>query len=68
MEIGCMAWKDLACLSVIILGVIMFLYGANYYDASIGWAGVYIIIIGLIARVILIVWDRFRKSDSPSMD
>jgi hypothetical protein len=46
----------------------MFLYGANYYDASIGWAGVYIIIIGLIARVILIVWDRFGKSDSPSMD
>lgn len=63
-----MSWKDLACLSVIILGVIMFLYGANYYDASIGWAGVYIVIIGLIARVILIAWDKFGKSDNVSMD
>lgn len=52
-----MTWKDLACIIVAILGFILFLYGANYYDETIGWAGVYLIIAGVLAEFVLQVYE-----------
>lgn len=61
-----MSWKDLVCLGLIILGIVLFLYGANNFDASTGWAGVYLIIIGFVAKIILMIWGHLKKSDNAS--
>jgi MFS family permease len=41
-------WKNLGFLLAAILGIMLFLYGGNYYNATWGWAGVYLIV-GVIA-------------------
>lgn len=56
-----MSWEDLICLCVVIVGVVLFLYGANYYNALIGWAGVYLIIAAFLAKIVLMVWQNLRK-------
>jgi len=49
------------CLGIIVLGVVLFLYGANYYDATVGWAGVYLVIIGLLAILVLYIYGGLTK-------
>ena len=56
-----MSWKDLACLGVIILGLVLFLYGSNYYTATVGWTGVYLIIGGFLAEIVLQVYEALMK-------
>jgi len=56
-----MSWKDWACLGVIVLGVVLFLCGANYYDAIVGWAGVCLVIIGILAFLILYIHGELTK-------
>lgn len=56
-----MSWKDLACLSVIVLGIILFLYGSNYYNTTVGWAGVYLIIGGFLAEIALQAYETLIK-------
>jgi hypothetical protein len=67
-----MEWKGLACLLVVILGVILFLYGANselyginYYDNVVGWTGVYLFVGGILAYVFLRIlsYETKRTSD-----
>lgn len=55
-----MSWKDLVCLCVVIIGIVLFLYGANYYGALIGWTGVYLVIGGFIGKIVLMVWEGLR--------
>jgi hypothetical protein len=55
-------WKGLACLLVVILGIILFLYGANYYNNIVGWAGVYLFFGGIVAYVLLrVFWHRAKS-------
>ncbi len=56
-----MSWKDLVCLSVIILGIVLFLYASNYYNATVGWAGVYLMIGGFFAEIALQVYETLIK-------
>jgi FtsH-binding integral membrane protein len=56
-----MSWTDWACLGIIVLGFVLFLYGANYFDATIGWAGVYLFVGALLARLILYIYDELTK-------
>lgn len=56
-----MSWKDLVCLSVILLGIILFLYGSNYYNATVGWAGVYLIIGGFLTEIALQIYETLIK-------
>ncbi len=56
-----MSWKDIVAIIVIILGIVLFLYGSNYYDASIGWIGVGLIVVGIVAEVILEIYSSLRK-------
>jgi hypothetical protein len=58
-----MSWKDVVCLLVALLGVILFLYGANYYDALIGWAGIFLIAISFLAWLVLKLYALLRKKD-----
>jgi membrane-bound ClpP family serine protease len=45
-----MLWKDLLCICVIVIGAILFLYGANYYNVVIGWTGFSLLIVGFFCR------------------
>ena len=56
-----MSWTDWACLGIIVLGFVLFLYGANYFDATIGWAGVYLFIIGILAILVLYIYGELTK-------
>jgi hypothetical protein len=56
-----MSWKDTICLSIIVVGVILFLYGSNYYNAAVGWTGVYLIFGGVLAELILKVYEGIIK-------
>jgi hypothetical protein len=59
-----MSWKDIICLCIIVVGIILFLYGSNYYDATIGWAGVYLIFGGILAEIILKAYEGIIKRKS----
>lgn len=52
---------DLACLSLVLLGFVLFLYGANFYDALIGWIGVFIILGGALAFLLLYIYNELKK-------
>jgi uncharacterized membrane protein HdeD (DUF308 family) len=48
-----MFWTDIACLVLVVVGIILFLYGANAYDATVGWTGIGLLLGGLIAYIAL---------------
>lgn len=58
-----MSRNDVVCWLVIILGFIMFLYGANYYNESIGWVGLLLVVGGLLAEIILKVNEVVGKRE-----
>jgi len=62
-----MSWKDLICLCMVIVGVVLVLYGANYYDALIGWTGVYLAIAGFLVKIVLMVWESLKGSEKKGM-
>ena len=59
-----MSWKDLVGLGIILMGVVLFLYGGNYFNATVGWTGVYLIIGGFLVEIILYVYGQFKKKSS----
>ena len=52
---------DLACLGMVILGFVLFLYGANFFDAVIGWVGVYLIIGGILVFLLFYIYNELTK-------
>jgi len=56
-----MSWEDLAFLGMIILGVVLFLYGSNYYNAAVGWSGLCLAIGGFLAEIVLRVYEALIK-------
>jgi membrane-bound ClpP family serine protease len=56
-----MSWTNWACLGMIMLGFVLFLYGANYFDATVGWAGVYLFIIGILGMLVLYIYGELTK-------
>ena len=59
-----MAWKSLAMLIVFLLGIVLFLYGANYYDAVTGWIGVFLIVGSIVAYLVMELYVILRKRGS----
>ncbi len=53
--------SDLVCLFAVILGVVLFLYGANYYEDFVGWSGVFLFVGGILAWVLIYVYDKLAK-------
>jgi len=53
------ALRDVMSVVLVILGVVLFLYGANYYDAIIGYSGIGIFFAGLIVYG---VWKAYEIS------
>ncbi len=60
-----MSWTDWACLSVFVLGFLFFLYGANIYDAVVGYIGLYLSVGSIIAYILLYVYKRVTKLPPP---
>ncbi len=60
-----MSLKDWLCAAIIILGILMFLYGANYYDNTVGWAGVFLTAGGILAIIVLYVHGTLSKRVDP---
>jgi peptidoglycan/LPS O-acetylase OafA/YrhL len=58
-----MSWTDWACLGIVILGFVLFLYGANFYDAVIGWVGVYLFFGGIIAFLVIYIYRELTKKE-----
>jgi membrane-bound ClpP family serine protease len=58
-----MSKTDWACLGAVILGFVLFLYGANFYSAIVGWAGVYFFFGGIIAYLVLYIYDELTKKE-----
>ena len=56
-----MSWKDLVCLCPIVIGIVLFLHGSNYYNALTGWTGAYLILAGFFAEAVLKILESLRK-------
>ena len=56
-----MSRTNWACIGIIMLGFVLFLYGANYFDATIGWAGVCLFIIGILGMLVLYIYGELTK-------
>jgi len=56
-----MSWKEIACILAALVGVVLFLYGANYYDALIGWAGIFLVIVSFFVWLFLRLYALTRK-------
>ena len=56
-----MSRLDLACLGIVVLGFVLFLYGANFFDVVIGWVGVYLIIGGILVFLLFYIYNELTK-------
>ena len=56
-----MSWKNWACVGIMVLGFVLFLYGANYYDAAVGFAGIFFFLAGVIVMLVLYVYGELTK-------
>ena len=56
-----MSRTDWACLSAVILGFALLLYGANVFDAVVGWIGVYLFFGGILVFLVLYIYDELTK-------
>lgn len=48
-----MSWTDIACLFLVIAGIILFLFGSNFYSSVSGWAGISLFVVGVLLYVVL---------------
>ncbi|HSQ49516.1 MAG TPA: hypothetical protein VLL96_07530 [Candidatus Deferrimicrobiaceae bacterium] len=56
-----MSKTDLILLIVFVLGFILFLYGAKFYDAVIGYAGIYLFIGTIAAYLLIYIYKEVTK-------
>jgi len=51
---------------VAIISLLLFLYGANYYDPVIGWVGVSLFAASVVGFLVLYVHNELAKRDQKS--
>jgi len=56
-----MSWTDWTLLGVFIIGFILFLVGANTYNAVIGYTGVYLFIGSIVAYLVIYIYKELTK-------
>jgi len=56
-----MSWTDWVLLVAFIVGLVLFLIGANIYNAIVGYGGVYLSIGSIAAYLILYVYKELNK-------
>jgi amino acid transporter len=50
-----------ACFILVVFGIVLFLYGANAYNAPVGWVGVYLFLAGVITFLVLYIYGELTK-------
>jgi hypothetical protein len=56
-----MSYTDWALLGLFIGGFLLFLYGANTYNAIIGYSGIYLFIGSIAAYLIIYIYNEVTK-------
>jgi hypothetical protein len=56
-----MSKTDWAILAVFIFGFLLFLYGANTYNALVGYAGIYLFIGSIGAYLVIFIYKELTK-------
>ena len=57
-----MSREDWACVGLMIFGILLFLYGANYYSNFVGWTGVFLFVGGFLALIALYIYNTLTRS------
>jgi hypothetical protein len=60
-----MSWSSWLCSALVIIGAILFLVGANVYNAFIGWGGVFVFIGGIMLYLIFYIYYELKKETVP---
>lgn len=60
-----MSWLNWVSVILVIAGIGMFLYGANVYNATIGWAGFYLGIGGIVLYIVSYLYVQLKKKEEP---
>ncbi len=58
-----MSWRSILPMFVMLLGAVLFLYGANYFDTTTGWAGVLLMAGGFIVEIAAKLLKVARKKE-----
>jgi hypothetical protein len=61
-----MSRTDWSLLAVFIAGFLLFLYGANTYNAIVGYGGIYLFIGSIAAYLILYIYKELSKRNTCS--
>ena len=56
-----MSWIDWTCLGIFILGFLLFIVGANIYNALVGYSGIYLFIGAIAAYLIIYAYKELTK-------
>lgn len=60
-----MTWTDWTCLGLFIVGFLLFVYGANIYNAIVGYTGLYMFIGAVVAYLLIYAYKEFTKTPAP---
>jgi hypothetical protein len=61
-----MSWTDWTCLGVFILGFLLFILGANIYNAVVGYTGLYLLVGAIMAYLAMYIYKELNKKPSPT--
>ena len=56
-----MSYTDWVLLGLFVAGFLLFLYGANTYNAIIGYSGIYLFIGSIAAYLVLYIYKEITK-------
>jgi membrane-bound ClpP family serine protease len=56
-----MSWTDWTLLGLFILGFLLFLYGANTYNAVVGYSGIYLFIGSIAGYLVIYIYKELKK-------
>ncbi len=56
-----MSWTDWTLLCLFIVGFLLFLVGANIYNAIVGYSGIYLSIGSIAAYLIIYIYKELTK-------
>jgi len=56
-----MSYTDWVLLGLFIAGFLLFLYGANTYNAIVGYGGIYLFIGSIVAYLVLYIFKEITK-------
>ena len=52
-------------LAIFIVGFLLFLYGANTYNAAVGYAGIYMFVGSIVAYLVIYIYKELTKPQQP---